>query len=170
MDLHACSRVDIKYVSICRGATVTARCVAFVTVTVEMVAQKIRDIEKNLKNHEKKSFGAARIERETVGSEAEYRRKTNPAELKRGTEFLVAFKRNGHAHPKFRCLKKRQRVCHGPWAVAPLHIETVVQPRSIATYCNRFDQVLENQLKYLCHSNQARFADLETKSRRPNES
>jgi hypothetical protein len=40
---------------------------------VEIVAQKIRDIEKNLKNHEKKSFGATRIERETVGSEAENR-------------------------------------------------------------------------------------------------
>ncbi|KAJ6601909.1 hypothetical protein DFH09DRAFT_1069457 [Mycena vulgaris] len=37
---------------------------------------------------------------------------------------LVSFSSNGHAHGGLRCPKKRLRVCHGPWAVAPLHIET----------------------------------------------
>jgi hypothetical protein len=69
---------------------------------------------------------AAGIERETVGSEAEYKQKTDPAEPKSDPEFLVVSKCNGHSHPRFHCLKKRQWVGHGPWAVASLHIETVI--------------------------------------------
>ncbi|KAJ7714540.1 hypothetical protein B0H16DRAFT_1807794 [Mycena metata] len=71
-------------------------------------------------------------QRDEARTRAQCKRKNNqelanPTAPERYTQKAVASGSNGNGNGERRCLKKRQRECNGPWAVAPLHIGTVLR-------------------------------------------